>query len=39
MWDVLGKDDYINSIRIASQKQMEVLKNTEYEAILNKNSI
>lgn len=39
MWDVLGKDDYINIIRIASQKQMEAYKMTEYEAILNKNCI
>lgn len=39
MWDVLGKEDYINIIRISSQKQLEVLKNTEYEAVLNKNSI
>lgn len=39
MWDVLGKDDYIKIINSASQKQMEVLKNTEYEAVLNKNSI
>lgn len=39
MWDVLGKDDYINIIRIASKNQMEVFKTTEYEAITNKNSI
>lgn len=39
MWDVLGEDDYLNIIRIASQKPMEVFKSTEYEAIINKNSI
>ncbi len=39
MWDVLGKEDYFNIIRVASQKQMEVLKTTEYEAVLNKNCI
>jgi|SRR5690606_997621 len=39
MWDVLGQEDYISIIRISSQKQMEVLKSTEYEATLNKNSI
>ncbi len=39
MWDVLGKEDYYNIIRVASQKQIEVLKTTEYEATLNKNYI
>lgn len=39
MWDVLGKDDSINIIRIAGQKQVESFKNSEYEAILNKNNI
>lgn len=39
MWDVLGKDDYINTIRIAGKKQFEVLRSSEYEAVVNKNSI
>ena len=39
MLDVLGKDDYKNIIMISDQKTMEVLKNAEYEATLNKNSI
>ena len=39
MLDVLGQDDYIKLIQTASQKQHEVLKNTKYEAILNKNSV
>lgn len=39
MWDVLGKDDYFNIINVSSQKQIEVLKTTKYEAVLNKNII
>lgn len=39
MWDVLGQEDYIHIIRVSSQKQIEVLKSTEYEATVNKNSI
>lgn len=39
MWDVLGKDDYENIFRIASKKQLEISNTTEYEAVLNKNSI
>jgi hypothetical protein len=39
MWDVLGKDDYINMLSAAVQKPLNVFKSTEYEAILNKNII
>lgn len=39
MWDVLGKEDYINIIQIAGQKHMESYKNTKYEGVLNKNCI
>lgn len=39
MCDVLGKEDYMNIIRIASQNQIEVIKSTEYEAVVNKNSL
>ncbi|MBD1432364.1 hypothetical protein H8B06_05970 [Sphingobacterium sp. DN00404] len=39
MWDVLGQEDYINIIRIAGQKQIEAFKTTEFEAIINKNSV
>lgn len=39
MWDVLGQADSGYIISVAGQKPMEVFKNSEYEAILNKNSI
>lgn len=39
MLDVLGKEDYFNILRVAGQKQIEVLKAAEYEAVLNKNCI
>ena len=39
MWDVLGQDDYINIARIATQDMSKIFKETEYEAVLNKNDI
>ncbi|WP_316812865.1 hypothetical protein [Pedobacter heparinus] len=39
MLDVLGKEDYNKIITQGSQKHLEALKTTEYEAVLNKNDI
>lgn len=39
LWDVLGKDEYLNILRIAGQNQLKVYDKTEYEAVLNKNGI
>lgn len=38
-WDVLGQEIYIQMIRQTSKETIEVHKQIEYEAILNKNSI
>jgi transcription elongation factor GreA-like protein len=39
MFDILGKDEYYEIIRLSSQNQLEVYKETKYEAVLNKNNI
>lgn len=39
IYDILGKEEYFNVIRNATQNQMKVLQKSEYEATLNKNSI
>lgn len=36
MWDVLGKDDYLNLFRAASGDYQQALKTIEYEAVSNK---
>ena len=39
MWDILGQEDYINIARIATQEMSKIFKETEYEAVLNKNDM
>jgi hypothetical protein len=39
MWDILGQENYINITRIATQEMSKIFKETEYEAVLNKNDM
>lgn len=36
MWDILGEHDYAHIVKQSSQDMLKILKETEYEAILNK---